>query len=44
VTTGPVSGGYLEIRTGLNGGEQLLTGGVETPREGMRVKVENKVQ
>jgi RND family efflux transporter MFP subunit len=44
VTTGPVSGGFLEVRTGLNGGEQLLTGGVETPREGMRVKVENKVQ
>ena len=44
VTTGPVSGGYLEIRAGLNGGEQLLTGGVETPRDGMRVKVENKVQ
>jgi RND family efflux transporter MFP subunit len=44
VTTGPVSGGFLVVRTGLNGGEQLLTGGVETPREGMRVKVENKVQ
>jgi HlyD family secretion protein len=39
VTTGPVSGGFLEVRSGLNGGEQLLTGGVETPAEGMKVKV-----
>jgi RND family efflux transporter MFP subunit len=44
VTTGPVSVGFLEVPSGLNGGAQLLTGGVETPREGMRVKVENKVQ
>jgi RND family efflux transporter MFP subunit len=40
VTTGPVSGGFLEVRSGLNGGEQLMTGGVETPAEGMRVKVQ----
>ncbi|MES2176292.1 MAG: efflux RND transporter periplasmic adaptor subunit [Gemmatimonadota bacterium] len=40
VTTGPVSGGFLEVRTGLNGGEQLLTGGVEKPVEGMKVKVQ----
>jgi RND family efflux transporter MFP subunit len=40
VTTGPVSGGFLEIRSGLNGGEQLLVGGVDTPAEGMRVKVQ----
>ncbi|HEV7991919.1 MAG TPA: efflux RND transporter periplasmic adaptor subunit [Gemmatimonadaceae bacterium] len=40
VTTGPVSGGFLEIRSGLNGGEQLLVGGVETPSEGMRVKTQ----
>jgi RND family efflux transporter MFP subunit len=39
VTTGPVSGGFLEVRAGLNGGEQLLTGGVEAPVEGMKVKV-----
>jgi len=37
VQTGPVSGGYLEIRSGLNGGERLLTGGVESPTNGMRV-------
>jgi RND family efflux transporter MFP subunit len=41
VTTGPVSGGFLEVRSGLNGGEQLLTGGVETPLEGMKVKVQS---
>jgi RND family efflux transporter MFP subunit len=40
VTTGPVSGGFLEIRSGLDGGEQLLVGGVDTPAEGMRVKVQ----
>jgi HlyD family secretion protein len=39
VQTGPVSGGYLEVRSGLNGGEQVLVGGVETPVDGMRVKV-----
>ena len=38
VQTGPVSGGFLEIRSGLNGGEQLLTGGVDVPTDGMRVK------
>ena len=40
VTTGPVSGGFLEIRSGLDGGEQLLVGGVDTPADGMRVKVQ----
>ena len=40
VTTGPVSGGFLEVRSGLSGGEQLLVGGVETPSEGMRVKTQ----
>jgi RND family efflux transporter MFP subunit len=39
VTTGPVSGGFLEVRSGLSGGEQLMTGGVEVPAEGMKVKV-----
>ena len=40
VTTGPVSGGFLEVRSGLSGGEQLLVGGVEAPVEGMKVKVQ----
>ena len=40
VTTGPVSGGFLEVRAGLNGGEQLLVGGVDAPKDGMRVKVQ----
>jgi hypothetical protein len=35
-----VSGGYREIRSGLSGGEQLMTGGVERPKAGMRVRVE----
>ena len=39
VSTGPVSGGFLEVRSGLNGGEQLLVGGVDAPAAGMRVKV-----
>jgi HlyD family secretion protein len=38
VTPGPVSAGFLEIRSGLAGGEQLLVGGVDTPTEGMKVK------
>jgi RND family efflux transporter MFP subunit len=38
VDAGPVSAGYREIRKGLLGGELLLTGGVETPRAGLRVK------
>jgi len=40
VTTGPVSGGFLEIRSGLSGGEQLLVGGVDAPAEGMKVKTQ----
>jgi len=39
VDAGPVSGNVREIRSGLSGGEQLLVGGVETPRDGQRVKV-----
>jgi RND family efflux transporter MFP subunit len=39
VQAGPVSAGFREIRFGLSGGEQLLVGGVEAPRAGMRVKV-----
>ena len=38
VEAGPVSGGYREIARGLVGGERVMTGGVENPREGMRVK------
>jgi HlyD family secretion protein len=40
VTTGPVSGGFLEIRSGLSGGEQLLVGGVDAPVERMKVKTQ----
>ena len=40
VTTGPVSGGFLEVRSGLSGGEQLMVGGVEAPVEGMKVKTQ----
>jgi RND family efflux transporter MFP subunit len=39
VQAGPVSGGLREVRSGLAGGEQLLTGGVDRPVEGMKVKV-----
>lgn len=39
IEAGPVSAGFREVRAGLSGGEQLLIGGVETPTEGMRVKV-----
>jgi RND family efflux transporter MFP subunit len=38
VEAGPVSGGYREIARGLSGGERVVTGGVENPKEGMRVK------
>ncbi len=38
VVAGPVSGGMREIRGGLAGGEELLTGGVDQPKDGMRVK------
>jgi RND family efflux transporter MFP subunit len=38
VQAGPVSGGFREIRSGLSGGEMVLTGGVEEPKAGMRVK------
>jgi RND family efflux transporter MFP subunit len=40
VEAGPVSGGMREIRSGLAGGEVLLVGGLESPREGQRVKAE----
>ena len=38
VEAGPVSGGFREIIRGLSGGERVVTGGVENPKEGMRVK------
>jgi RND family efflux transporter MFP subunit len=38
VEAGPVSGDYREITRGLAGGERVVTGGVESPKEGMRVK------
>jgi RND family efflux transporter MFP subunit len=37
VEAGPVSGGFREVQ-GLSGGERVVTGGVEEPKEGMRVK------
>lgn len=40
VTVGPMSGGFLEVRSGLSGGEQLLVGGADDPKEGMRVKTQ----
>ncbi len=40
VQTGPVSGGFLEVRSGLSGGEQILVGGVDAPVDGMKVKVQ----
>jgi len=39
VDAGPTSGGFREIRTGLSGGEQLLTGGVDLPQENMKVRI-----
>lgn len=39
VQAGPVSGDRRDIRSGLSGGEQLLVGGVDEPRDGMRVKI-----
>ncbi len=38
VEAGPVSGGFREVARGLSGGEVVVTGGVESPKEGMRVK------
>lgn len=38
VEAGPVSGGFREVSRGLAGGELVMTGGVESPVAGMRVK------
>jgi len=40
ITAGPVSGGMREVHHGLTGGEQVLVGGVEEPRDGMRVRTQ----
>jgi len=42
VDAGPVSANFREIRAGLSGGEQLLVGGVENPRDGQRVQPNNQ--
>ncbi len=42
VQVGPVSGGFREIRSGLAGGELLLSGGVDAPRNGMRVTISKR--
>jgi len=42
VDAGPVSGNFRDIRSGLAGGEQLLVGGIETPKEGQRVRPNNQ--
>lgn len=42
VEAGPASGGYREIRRGIVGGELVLTGGLDIPRQGMRVRVNGK--
>ncbi len=34
VEAGPVSAGFREVRSGLSGGEQLLTGGLEQRKTG----------
>lgn len=39
VDAGPVSGNFREIRSGLSGGEQLLVGGIDSPKQGQRVKL-----
>ena len=44
IQAGPVSAGLREVRSGLSGGEQLLIGGIDTPREGMRVKTQSGVR
>jgi RND family efflux transporter MFP subunit len=37
VEAGPVSAGYREIARGLSGGERVVTGSIENPKEGMRL-------
>lgn len=38
IEAGPSSAGYREVRRGLVGGELLLAGGLDAPREGLRVR------
>ncbi|HEX5004143.1 MAG TPA: efflux RND transporter periplasmic adaptor subunit [Gemmatimonadales bacterium] len=40
VDAGPASAGFREVRSGLTGGELVLTGGVESPKAGMKVQVQ----
>ena len=42
VTAGPTSGGMREVRVGLLGGEQVLVGGIDHPRPGLRVTVQSR--
>jgi len=39
VTAGPVSGGMREVQRGLTGGEEVLVGGLERPRDSLRVRL-----
>ena len=39
ITAGPVSAGRREVRSGLTGGEQVVTAGPANLADGMRVKV-----
>ena len=39
VDAGPTSAGFREIRSGLTGGEQVLSGGLELPQEGLKVRI-----
>ena len=42
VTAGPTSGGMREVESGLLGGEQVLVGGVDHPRAGLKVTVPSR--
>ena len=42
VSAGPVSADFREISRGLSGGELVVTGGVESPKAGMRVQTAGK--
>jgi multidrug efflux pump subunit AcrA (membrane-fusion protein) len=42
VTIGARSEDAVEVLRGLHGGERVVTGGVENPKEGMRVKADDR--
>ena len=42
VEAGPVSAGFREIRSGLSGGELIVTSALEAPKTGMRVTVQGE--